>query len=80
MCIHLENFYDETIGSSKDVYLIGKMFYNDKTFDLDYQDFNLKENLKAFNAYYNTPANYQSKISALSQLFSFVCMFVLVAE
>lgn len=80
LCIHLESFYDESIGSTKDVYLIGKMFYNDKTFDLKYQSFNLKENIKSFNAYYNTPANYQSKISALSQLFSFVCMFVLVAE
>lgn len=78
--IHLAGYYDNVDSTYKDVYLIGKIIYNNKEFDIKYDKFKLTENLKKFNSLFNIPENYEGKILKLSNLYSFLNMFVLIAE
>lgn len=78
--IHLTGYYDNVDNVYKDVYLIGKIVYNNKEFDTKYDKFKLTENLKKFNSLFNTPENFEGKILKLSSYYSFLNMFVLVAE
>lgn len=78
--IHLTGYYDNADSVFKDVYLIGKIVYNNKEFDTKYDKFKLTENSKRFNSLFNTPENYEGKILKLSNYYSFLNMFVLVAE
>ena len=69
--IHLAGYYDNVDSTYKDVYLIGKIIYNNKEFDIKYDKFKLTENLKKFNSLFNIPENYEGKILKLSNLYSF---------
>ena len=86
MFIELGDFYDNTDGKLKSVYLIGKikLSRNDET-DID-GFFNDSKNLGDYSVNYNLTANYGNsrgvnrKDYILSSYYSFLNMFVLVAE
>ena len=78
--IHLTGYYDSVDSNYKDVYLIGKLVYNNKEFDTRYDIMKMPDFLKKFNSAFNTPENYEGKILKLSNYYSFINMFVLVAE
>lgn len=78
--IKLEEIYDNYTNSYKDVYLVGKLKYNNREINITEEKENLKEEFRKFNLAYNDSDGYEFKIYKLSHLFSFINMFVIVAE
>ena len=78
--IKLDEIYDNYKNAYKDVYLVGKLKYNNREINIEEEKENLKEELRRFNLAYNDSDGYEFKIYKLANLFSFVNMFVIVAE
>jgi hypothetical protein len=78
--VKVDEIYDNYNNSYKDVYLVGKLKYNNQEINIIEEKENLKENFRKFNLAYNDSDGYEFKIYKLGNLFSFVNMFVIVAE
>lgn len=78
--IKLDEIYDNYKNAYKDVYLVGKLKYNNRESNIEEEKEKLKEELRRFNLAYNNSDGYEFRIYKLANLFSFVNMFVIVAE
>lgn len=91
--INAGSFYDNISNSYKDIYMIGKILYNDSISDaykeadylfknnnIDIQGIRSESQNVLVNKIFNSPENYESTIFKLSTLYSFLNMFVIVAE
>lgn len=78
--IKLEEIFDSNLNKFKDVYLVGKIKYNNREINEEVLKENLKENLRRFNLASNDANGYDFKIYKLANFYCFINMFVLVAE
>lgn len=78
--VKVEEIFDEVTGKYKTIYMIGKVKYNNRELNLEEIKANLKDNLRKFNAAFNDSDGYDFKIYKLSNFYSFINMFILVAE
>jgi hypothetical protein len=91
--IKVGDVYDNLKSTYKTVYMAGKVLYNDRLSEIpeEIQYFIRNENIDIqglhaenpdvlTNRMFGTPNNYESKIFKLSALYSFLNMFIIVAE
>ena len=76
--IKLGEIFNNVENAYKDVYLVGKIKYNNR--ELEEEKIDINDQIKKLEQVFNNELSYKFVNSLLSNYYSFVNMFVIVAE